>query len=317
MTGKRWFFGVPLSGVLSSVARLDSAAPPGHGYRWSRFRLCLLLAASLVGMTLISGSGAARASEPRVDGRSIQHDVHAAAAKKVAAIAFYTNLAASVGTGNPVGARPKELFMFEDGSWVLEDLHWSTWGSKTARGSGISSASDCEPNCAAGKRTKLRATLTLSSPGTVLGHRVYRCMQLMVPASGSDERWCIKRTGSLYAYLAVTTGGGSSIAHAPEFYGPGDVACGMGTTQVLCEQNFESTAKLSPKGAVSICHGSSSTTPTCPVGNPGENTPRLKAGQSDTFGPFRCSAKAAAVICVVIKTGKGFRIGTAGESTVT
>jgi hypothetical protein len=293
MTGKRSFLGVP-------------------------FRLCLLLAACLVGTTLISGSGPARASEVGAAGKSIQLDVHADAARKAAAIAFYTNLAGPIGTGNPLLARPKEVLMFEDGSWVLEDLHWSTWGSKTARAAGISSASNCEPNCADGKRTKLHATLTLSSPGTVLGHRVYRCLQLTVPAyPKSDEHLCIKRIGSVYAYSAVTTGGNSSTTHSPEFYGPGEVACGMGTTQVLCEQNFESTASLSPKGAVSICHGSSSTTPTCPVGNPGENTPKLKAGQSDTVGPFRCSAKASAVICVVIKTGKGFQIGTAGESTVT
>jgi hypothetical protein len=81
MTGERSFFGVP-------------------------FRLCLLLAACLVGTTLISRSGAARASELGVVGKSIQIDIHADAARKAATIAFYTNLAGPVGTGNPLLARP-------------------------------------------------------------------------------------------------------------------------------------------------------------------------------------------------------------------
>jgi hypothetical protein len=87
--------------------------------------------------------------------------------------------------------------MFEDGSWVLEDLHWGGWGSKTARAAGISSASNCVPNCATGKRTKRHATLTahgagLSEVGRALVHqtdwkplRVFR---------RDDGQWLLDRT---------------------------------------------------------------------------------------------------------------------------
>jgi hypothetical protein len=247
--------------------------------------------------------------------------VSQANAAEASGLAFYTNLASAAGTGNALVARPTEVAMVEDGSWVVQGLHWSAWGSKMAHGSGISSSSNCTPNCATGKRTNLPAKVTLSSPGTVLGHRVYQCFQLTVAARPkSDERVCLKRTGSDYVYMstaASSTGGGSSTKDPPEFFGPGEVSCSMTPTEVYCEQDLASTATLSPKGKVSICHGTiTATIPKCEVGNPGEKTPTLKVGQTDTIGPFRCTAQTSSVTCEVIKTGKGFRIGTAGILTV-
>jgi len=65
--------------------------------------------------------------------------------------------------------------------------------------------SNCTPSCATGKLTQRPARLTLSSPGLVGGHRVYRCFQIFPPHPRRDiaDRACIRRRGTLYVYTAV------------------------------------------------------------------------------------------------------------------
>jgi hypothetical protein len=92
----------------------------------------------------------------------------------------------------PEVVRPSLIFMFADGSWGIERLHWTGWGSSVAHASGISSASNGIPNMAEGKRIKKPAQITLSSPGRFYGHEVYRCFKLTVAAPATSERLCLK-----------------------------------------------------------------------------------------------------------------------------
>ena len=41
--------------------------------------------------------------------------------------------------------RPSVIFLFADGSWDIDHLHWTGWGSSAAHASGISSASNGIP----------------------------------------------------------------------------------------------------------------------------------------------------------------------------
>src|SRR5436190_13358418 len=47
---------------------------------------------------------------------------------------------------NRLVIRPSGIALFADGSWDVEHLHWSGWGSSTARATGISSASNGIPD---------------------------------------------------------------------------------------------------------------------------------------------------------------------------
>lgn len=100
--------------------------------------------------------------------------------------------------------------MFEDGSWEIKDLQWSGWGTSVASASGTSSASDCKPDCASGQRKETPARFMLSSPGLALGHQVYRCYRLVVPAPATNLHGCLGRIGSLIGYTPAANGGAQS-----------------------------------------------------------------------------------------------------------
>jgi hypothetical protein len=87
--------------------------------------------------------------------------------------------------------RPPLVFIFADGSWAIERLHWTGWGSSVAHANGISSASNGIPNQAQGKRIKTPAQLTLSKPGQFYGHEVYRCFALKVRPPASSVHGCL------------------------------------------------------------------------------------------------------------------------------
>lgn len=107
----------------------------------------------------------------------------------------------AVNAGSERAVEPPSLALFADGSWVLEGLKWTGWGTPVARATGISSASNGNPSQAGGMRIKTPAKATLSNPGPFFGHRIYRCIQVFVqpPANFGGKR-CLKRTGSLYVY---------------------------------------------------------------------------------------------------------------------
>lgn len=121
-------------------------------------------------------------------------------------IAFYGDIGNpinSVYRKNPLLVRPSTLLLAEDGSVALIHLRWSGWGTSVARATGVWSASNCTPSCATGKRTERPARLTLSSPGLVMGHRVYRCFQVTPPDPQRDmaDQGCIRKQGSFYEYM--------------------------------------------------------------------------------------------------------------------
>jgi hypothetical protein len=81
----------------------------------------------------------------------------------------------------------------------------------------------------------------------------------------------------------------------------------MAPPAVSCENAAKgSTAHLSPSGAVDVCTAGWAA---CKVGNPGMNLPSIGVGQQVTVAPSRCSYSTAGLTCVVIETGRGFRIG--------
>jgi len=132
-------------------------------------------------------------------------------------ISFYGDIGGVIGIGNqsPLVVRPSTLLLAEDGSVALVHLRWSGWGTSVARATGVWSASDCTPSCATGKLTTSPARLTLSSPGDVVGHRVYRCFEIDPPHPRRDigDHECIERQGSYYAYVSAP--GAAAAAPTP------------------------------------------------------------------------------------------------------
>jgi hypothetical protein len=234
-------------------------------------------------------------------------------------LVFYTNLADSVPglayNPNTPRVRPTGVLMFEDGSWDIEKLRWSSWGGAVARASGISSASTGVPNVATAPRTKAPAVLVVSRPERLFGREVYGCFQLTIPSHpASDQQKCLKRSyGNQYDYKPVSKPSSNPAAKAARFYTPSrNIYCGMsddGSAQsgVFCEMlKPPAIASLVANGRVTFRRGARE------VGNPGEGDFRshrlLPYGSSASAGRFRCRSALAGVTCVVIKTGKGFFI---------
>jgi hypothetical protein len=233
-------------------------------------------------------------------------------------VAFYADLANFVSRSSPAVVRPGLLLLTEDGSVVVRRLRWRSWGGQLAHGSGTFSASNCVPSCATGNLTNHPADVTLSRPGVVLGHRVYRCVQLTVPSHRkSDQHDCLGRAGTLILYKPSGSKSKPKAVTEVEFYwaagacsmgGPGPIAPGKPNVpaRVLC-QSLADVVSLLPGGRLGICRGGE-TSPNCLSGNAGQGTPRLAPGRHKTVGPFRCISARASITCVVTKTGRGFRM---------
>jgi hypothetical protein len=241
------------------------------------------------------------------------------AGRQVGQISFYLDINQPVNLSsfkNPLVVRPAAIYLFEDGTWLIKDLHWTGWGTSVASATGTGSSSDCKPDCATGQRTETPARFTVSSPGRVLGHEVYRCYQLTVPSHpSSNGHGCLARTGKLIGYTAASKPSliAPKVNHV-KFYTPSrNIYCGMtddGSPQSTagCEMlKPPAIASLFANGRVLIRQGQPA------VGNPGEgdlssSAHLLPYGSSATAGRFRCKSTFAGVTCVVIKTGKGFFI---------
>ena len=241
-------------------------------------------------------------------------------------IYFYGSIGQPInGTGvkNPLLVRPSTLLLFADGSWVITNLRWSGWGSSVARATGVSSASNCKPNCAAGKRTTRPAQFTLSSPGRVQGNMVYRCFQLAVPSyPKSNEHACLGRAGSLILYVSktatppTTTQRGQSTTRAGylAFYSPSrNLWCqiedhGDAAAHVQCQSwQPPRAATLTLGGRLKTCTGLQ-----CLVQVEGEApTEVLAYGSRVALGRFRCLSQSVGITCTVIRSGKGFLINGA------
>jgi len=131
-------------------------------------------------------------------------------------ISFYSNIGNPIGDKvlrNPLVLQPATLLMSEDGSWVIDKLHWTGWGTAVAHATGESVGTRSTP-------PKIHpAQITLSRPQTVLGHQVYSCFQLTIPQlPTANQHLCIGKIGSEYGYRpagAITTtppAGGATTA---------------------------------------------------------------------------------------------------------
>jgi len=206
----------------------------------------------------------------------------------------------------PEVVRPSVIGMFADGSWVIEHLVWTGWGTSVAHATGTSSASNDIPNAAQGKRINRPAMVALSNPGQFQHREVYRCFTLTVPSfPASNQHLCLSRTGSYWTLSPVQQQPTSVEFDATTIPG----GCSVAVTGVSCE-TYSSTVsqhvRLTPTGTVTICtqHGTANT---CNLGNFGE-VPRYSVGKHVTVGPFGCQVQSAGVRCVVTATGKGFLV---------
>jgi hypothetical protein len=241
-------------------------------------------------------------------------------------IYFWSDVAATISApGQPAGAselvRPSVIGLFADGSWDVDHLRWTGWGTSVAHAKGISSKSNGIPNMAQGKRIKAPAQVTLSNPGRFQGHEVYRCFTLTVPSHpGSDQHLCLERAGSGWALGPTTqakpTPTKPTSGTYARFYTPSrNIACEMsdnGTAQAAIGcimQKPPALASLKVSGVATFCqHQGLKCT-----GNLGDDpslpAPReLAYGSSVTVGRFRCQSLRSGIKCTVVSSGKGFLI---------
>lgn len=160
----------------------------GHRRAWAtlaRFGALLFVVAVVAG-TLTAAAGAISAPQ------------------NASPISFYSDFGNMANKGSLV-VRPATLYLTEDGSVALIHLKWSGWGTNLAKATGIWSASDGMPSQATGKRITSPARITLSSPGLILGHRVYRCFQIDPPHPTRDiyDHACMQRDGAFYDYVPI------------------------------------------------------------------------------------------------------------------
>lgn len=60
-----------------------------------------------------------------------------------------------------------------DAGFVLEDLEWTSWGGKTAKGEGTAAVNDCKPNCASGEVKDYDASVELADIQDCPGFQQY------------------------------------------------------------------------------------------------------------------------------------------------
>jgi hypothetical protein len=107
------------------------------------------------------------------------------------------------------------------------------------------------------------------------------------------------------------------------FYSPSrNVSCEMNDgrtgvgTYVYCQSMAHPhSVKMGLGGRLKICRSAKASTAQC-LGNPGEHTPVLRYGHHVSLEHFRCRSARSGVTCVVIRTGKGFRIDRTGVRRV-
>jgi hypothetical protein len=80
---------------------------------------------------------------------------------------------------------------------------WTSWGAKTATGTGANWLNNCMPNCAKGTFQKFPVTLKASRPRTVLGKKVFTRLQVTYAGTaphglGKSELWKLKPSGREY-----------------------------------------------------------------------------------------------------------------------
>ena len=273
-----------------------------------------LMTAVLVAMAAGLSAGPAEAGSARASGQ----------------VVFYPDVANLVPgtsfTKQVPSVRPRLVLMFQDGSWFIDKLHWSSWGGSVARATGISSASNGQPNQAQGKRTNDPASFVLSQPRHLFGRTVYACYELTDPkAPQTDQHDCLKHAyGSQYAYASVA---GSPRSLSSFLSADGKIWCVLsdspGFRNAICfydaappTPSQEYAASLQPNGQLGTCawHPGQNGLAAC-VQNWDPSATVLRSGQVDVIYQYRCQATRTAVTCTVdagTGKGKGFTISDAG-----
>jgi hypothetical protein len=155
---------------------------------------------ALLGPLVISAALMTTAAGPAASSASV------GGARASRQVVFYADVANTVpGTAfskNVPRVRPAIVLLTEDGSAVLEKLHWSSWGGSVARATGNTSTSNCVPDCAEGKRTIHSVRFVLSQRRHMFGHTVYACYQLIDPKASQTVHDCLKHSYANQYYYA-------------------------------------------------------------------------------------------------------------------
>jgi hypothetical protein len=75
--------------------------------------------------------------------------------------------------GKPVVRPTTFTISCGDANSYLTKLKWSSWGGTTAKATGIYTANNCDPYCAAGKFISSKATVTLTKPKSAKSYRFF------------------------------------------------------------------------------------------------------------------------------------------------
>jgi hypothetical protein len=236
-----------------------------------------------------------------------------ARAKTSAPVYFFSNNAEPINSHNPLVMRPSGFILFLDGQWVLQQLHWTGWGSSVARATGISNSSNDIPNAAAGKRIKTWADMTLSSPVQWRGHQVYSCFNILVPPPASDLSGCV------LPKPPIGNGWLDGGAGGVDFLAPGQkVWCGITSAQSFCAMGAPGPANAPQRGAtldndgkVTLCYVPVPSLGAACVQNWDTGAPILRVGQEIRADNVLCKSGRSAIVCTIASgshKGKGFLI---------
>ena len=237
-----------------------------------------------------------------------------ARAKTSDPVYFFSNNSIPINSHNPLVMQPSGFLLFLDGQWVLQDLHWTGWGSSVARATGISNSSNDIPDAASGKRIKTWADMTLSSPVRWRGREVYSCFKILVPPPASDLSGCVLPNPPIGNGWLVGGAGGQV-----EFLAPGqNIWCGV----TFCASGPPGSwvgaslgATLYHTGKVTLCsvpHASLSTKGGC-TDNWDASSPVLKIGQEIRADNVLCKSQRSGIVCTIASgrhKGKGFLINS-------
>lgn len=229
---------------------------------------------------------------------------------------FFSDNSQPIGPHNRLVMRPSGFILFLDGQWVLQDLHWSDWGSAVARATGVSNSSTGVPDAARGRRIRTWADMTLSSPIRWHGHEVYSCFKILVPPPASDLGGCVLPDPPIGNGWLAGVGGGA------DFLAPGQrIWCVIDTAVSSCAgyANWQARSAIPALGAtvhrsgnVTLCSVSrgSSAQAGC-AQNWDASAPVLRLGQAVKVGDVLCRSERVGIVCKVASgahRGAGFQI---------
>jgi hypothetical protein len=237
-----------------------------------------------------------------------------ARAKTSGPVYFFSDNGLPINSHNPLVVRPSGFLLFLDGSWVLQDLHWTGWGSSVARATGISNASNDIPDVAGGKRIKTWADMTLSSPVRWRGHEVYSCFDILFPRA-SESSGCVLPNPPIGNGWLLRGAGGA------DFLAPGQkVWCGIASAQSFCAMGAPGAANHSQRGAtlnsdgkVTLCYVPVPSLSAACVQNWDTGAPILRVGQETRADNVLCKSERRGIVCTIASgrhKGKGFLISS-------